>query len=524
MGQRVEHARQLGRADLSLDGPAFHVIRTETVLSRLPMHNLSKKGTVHIHITRRNAHGEIELSWIVSPNPAYGEPRQLAYKLDTLLINQRLDQLGRPLPKVLKLGSLTEICTELGSHKTEVKRALSQNATTAIAACLRYTGRDGTVHHLEAVFTRYSVIWTGKRLPDGTHADAVHLVLSDPYWDVLNNAPVRPLDYDYLKALPPAAQRFYEILSYKMFAALKYQRSTVHLLYSEYCLFSAQRRYTDYDHVKKQMYKVHRPHLHAGYLTKVSYEAVADSDGVPDWLMHYIPGPKAHTEYTIFTQKHGRSDGTGVLPGTEDSDRACEAPEEPTMGQAHALVAHFYTRFHGLEHVTPQPKEIDHALWVIAAHGFDRALSFVHFSRQAAAETRYTPRTFGGILHYIPQAMAAYNSQLQHETTQHTTARETALRERYEAYRHAEIVRLREALLPEERATLEHQTRARLEAEKTPAFALGLAVRLAVDELLEARAGLPPFEAWRAAQAPHETPSGDAGTAASDEGGVHHVS
>jgi hypothetical protein len=244
MGQRVEHARQLGRADLPLDGPAFHVIRTETVLSRLPMHNLSKKGTVHIHITRRNAHGEIELSWIVSPNPAYGEPRQLAYKLDTLLINQRLDQLGRPLPKVLKLGSLTEICTELGSHKTEVKRALSQNATTAIAACLRYTGRDGTVHHLEAVFTRYSVIWTGKRLPDGTHADAVHLVLSDPYWDVLNNAPVRPLDYDYLKALPPAAQRFYEILSYKMFAALKYQRSTVHLLYSEYCLFSAQRRYT----------------------------------------------------------------------------------------------------------------------------------------------------------------------------------------------------------------------------------------------------------------------------------------
>jgi len=464
------------------------------------MHNLSKKGTVNIHITRKNVYGELELSWIVSPNPAYGEPRQLAYKLDTLLINQRIDQLGRPLPKVLKLGSLTEICKELGSHKTEVKRALYQNATTAIAAYLRYTGRDGIEHHLEAVFTRYSVIWTGKKLPDGTHADAVHLVLSDPYWDVLNNAPVRPLDYDYLKALPPAAQRFYEILSYKMFAALKYQRSPVQLLYSEYCMFSAQQRYTDYDHVKKQMYKVHRPHLQSGYLAKIHYDAVAHSDDPPDWLMHYMPGSKAYTEYSVFTHKHGTAGGTLEELGMEERGSACQVPAASKIGQANALVAHFYKRFHGLEHVIPQPKEIEHAMRVIDAHGVDRALYIVDFSRQAAAETRYTPQTFGGILHDTTHAIAAYNNQHQQETTGQTTARETALRERYEAYRKEELARLREALRPEDRATLEQQVHARLVAEKTPAFALGLAVRVAVDEALEARAGLPAFEAWRQTQ------------------------
>jgi len=42
--------------------------------------------------------------------------------------------------------------------------------------------------------------------------------------------------------------------------------------------------------------------------------------------------------------------------------------------------------------------------------------------------------------------------------------------------------------------------RTRLEAEKTPAFALGLAVRMAVDEVLEARAALPCFEVWRQSQ------------------------
>ena len=75
-------------------------------------------------------------------------------------------------------------------------------------AYLHYRGRDGVVRTLNAGFTRYSVIWTGERLPDGTPADAVYLVLSEPYWEVLNHAPVRPLDYTYLKDLTPMAQRF----------------------------------------------------------------------------------------------------------------------------------------------------------------------------------------------------------------------------------------------------------------------------------------------------------------------------
>jgi hypothetical protein len=44
----------------------------------------------------------------------------------------------------------------------------------------------------------------------------VYLVLNDPYREVLNNAPTRPLDYEYLKTLTPSAQRFYEIVSYKI--------------------------------------------------------------------------------------------------------------------------------------------------------------------------------------------------------------------------------------------------------------------------------------------------------------------
>jgi hypothetical protein len=65
-----------------------------------------------------------------------------------------------------------------------------------INAKLHYKAADGTERRLEAGFTRYSVVFTGERLPNGKKADAVYLILNDPYWEVLNNAPTRPLDYD----------------------------------------------------------------------------------------------------------------------------------------------------------------------------------------------------------------------------------------------------------------------------------------------------------------------------------------
>ena len=92
----------------------LNIIRTETVLSRLPIHNLSKKGRVNIQITKKNKYGEIDLRWEVSYNDRYGQPRQLAYKLDTIVINQKTDELGRPLPKLVRLGSLMHICGLLG--------------------------------------------------------------------------------------------------------------------------------------------------------------------------------------------------------------------------------------------------------------------------------------------------------------------------------------------------------------------------------------------------------------------------
>ena len=56
---------------------------------------------------------------------------------------------------------------------------------------------------------------------------------------------------------------------------------------------------------RKQVTKVLAPHLKSGYIAKVEYQQTVDSEGRPDWVMLYVPGPKARAEYRAFTRRGG---------------------------------------------------------------------------------------------------------------------------------------------------------------------------------------------------------------------------
>ena len=178
---------------------------------------------------------------------------------------------------------------------------------------------------LEADFTRYSVVFTGEQLPDGRRADAVYIILNEPYREVLNNAPVRPLDRAYMKELPPAAQRFYEILSYKIFSAIKNHYPHAKISYSEYCTFSAQLRHYERQPVQDQMAKVIRPHKQSGYITAVRYQPTIDDENKPDWILYLTPGPKAHAEFAV---AHGRKPRKAVEALTNRSRGAINVRRE----------------------------------------------------------------------------------------------------------------------------------------------------------------------------------------------------
>jgi hypothetical protein len=488
----------------------LNLIRTDTVLARFPIHNLAKKGEVHIHITITNAQGQVDCSWQVFPNPAFGAPRQLAYKLDTLVINKKLDALGRPLPKLIRLGSAREIGHQLGfsigKAVKDLRKAAHQNAGTYIIAKLHYTATDGTTRTLEAGFTRYSIIFTGERLPDGTKADAIYLLLNEPYWDVLNSAPTRPLDYDYLQALPPTAQRCYEIISAKLFTALKYGHPHAKLLYSEYCTFAAQQRYPDYDRVKKQMYKVHKPHLTSGYLARVRYEAAPNGAAAPDWLMYYVPGPKAYAEYAACNPRRPAHPAAGPQPAAQETvpaaPRAVTTPavpaspsslaDDPLAIQAHALVQHFHQRFHSTSDVVPSAKELTQARTLLTRHGLEQARHLVDFSVTAAQETGYRPQTFGGILQYTARARVAY------APAQERAAAEE--RRQYEDERAARLAQLRATTPPDVLAAIEAAAARQFDRDPTSPFGRDLLRQYALDDAVAAHCQLPSWAEWQATQ------------------------
>ena len=293
-------------------------IRVETALTRFPIHRLAKKDAVTIDLQQLGENGEPDCKWEVTYNQKHGQPGPLAYKVDTLIVNRRIDAAGRPLPGVVKLGSLTELCAALGvsdsgENRANIKKALHQNASAYITATIRYKTKTGKERRSEISYTRYGVTFTGEVLPDGTAADAVYIVPNAAYRDLLNHVEVRPLDYDYLAALTPGAQRLYELLSFQVYGALAGGRPRAKLRYSEYCTHAPQVRYFDFDRVKKQMFKLHAPHRAAGYVEKVDYEPTVDGQGAPDWEILYTPGGKAVAEYEAFNHRQLRRTAEAVV-------------------------------------------------------------------------------------------------------------------------------------------------------------------------------------------------------------------
>ena len=491
------------------------ILRTDTVFAKLPIHTLTKSVPIDIRIHQTNAQGVQDLYWSVSPSAAYGAPQLLAYKLDTLVINRHLDTLKRPLPSLICLGSLRQIYHDLGQSRgkstSDLKRAFHQNAGVYITAKLHYRDLEGKQRRLEAGFHRYGVVFTGESLPDGSMADAVYVILHETYRQVLNSAPTRPMDYNYLKGLKPLAQRFYELLSFKMFAALKYRHPQVLMRYSDLCRFAPQHRHTDGSEMSKQMSRVHQPHQLSGYLTQVRTERVVDPEGCPDWLLHYTPGPKAHAEYQVFTRSHRDSSSSVLVAAETDEPEATvsdgagvESLESPsTEGRttpATALVRQFYQSIHGVADLTPQAKEIEHATHLIETHGWEFATFFVDFACQTARRSEFTPHVFGGLMRYEGSALAAYQrqqTQQQRAAAEVAEVREAYLKQQYERDCRAQLETYRASLSPETLTRLEEKVRTDLIAqEEIPRSLLDVRLKAELHDQLTLQAGVLSYEVW----------------------------
>jgi hypothetical protein len=282
--------------------------------------------------------------------------------------------------------------TESGHNFNDIKQSLSQNAGATIKAKVFYRDKAGKQRKLEAVFSRYSVVFTGDSLPGGEEADGVYVVMNDIYQGFLNNVPLRPLDFNYLRQLPPSACRFYEVVSFRIYAALKYGWPRVSLSYSEYCEATGQRRLMTGTEVSKQMYKLHKPHLDRGYLSRVEFEKMPDADEDPDWNIWYTPGPRARDEYVKFSA--GREAQAGAV---EPDNRLLPRGQSP----AEELIAHFLTARFGKATRRIANKEIEMAEEMLQTRTLEESKRIVTDALLSAIEAGTKPIWMTEIRSYI---------------------------------------------------------------------------------------------------------------------------
>jgi hypothetical protein len=426
-------------------------IRVDLLSTELPIHQLAKRGQEDIRIVQRKIPGgQVTLYWKVEPNLTAGRPGQLAYHLDTWVINRRLDELGRPVPRIFPIGDLREIARELGlgGDTNAVKTAFDQNAAAFIRAKVAYRTKDGREETLEGYFNRYNVFYRGQKLPSGHAAETVYLSLNDPYYSLINNSPRRPLDYRYLRALGPSAQRFYELVSPKFFAAIKNGHPNAWVRYSDYCRYSVQKRQATRRRMQIQMAVVHRPHLKAGYISNVTYRPASAPDGTADWIISYIPGPRARAEFNAFNGRRVASTPGSFTGPSIREPLAVESAERPTEtarpnttepSPAVALAIRFSEARHGVRPHEITPTQLKKARAILAALGDDSELAAKAVDL-AVSEARGDPKGYpshlGGVLEagYPERIRAIHDDDARRRQDENARAHERARRAKYEAW------------------------------------------------------------------------------------------
>jgi len=431
--------------------PRIDPIRVEMLSTEMPIHQLSKRGAEEIRVLRRGREGgQADLYWKVEPNVAVGRPGQLAYHLDTWVIRRRLYELPRPIPRLIRIGDLRGIARELrhGGDTNAVKAAFAQNAAAFVRAKLTYRSRTGGTDTFEGHFTRYNVFFRGQTLPGGRRAETVYLSLNDPYYGLLNDSTWRPLDFEYMRSLPPAAQRFYELVSPRMFAAIKNGYPTARFRYSDFCPLAVQKRHGTRRRMQIQMAAVHRPHLASSYLAEVAYRQASSPDGLLDWIIHYVPGSRARAEFHTFNGRRIRTTWKLTRQCPPPASAATVSTVHPVAGPVSATVSppsvrslaiRFAERRYGARVADVTNRQLQRAQAILDACGGDNdlATAAVDLAAKEGRDDRSGfPKHLGGVLEggYVERVRAARQEELRRQEAAMRRRHDEARRRRYEAW------------------------------------------------------------------------------------------
>ena len=314
-------------------------LRSEFHFLKFPFFNLctrsSKRNGIEVLEEEDTEEGKIQIWWRVSRNVNSNFPSSFARKLHKEVVERVLNNIKKPIPRFIRLGSMRQICQTMniavsGRSVQEIKKALQdiKAATIEAKGTFRKKEKNGVKKFFEGSFNLYDMIFfTGETLPDGTEADAVYVTLNDMYVQNFNNNFVVPLDFQYLQSLEgDITSRMYEVFSVWFYPALENGKRYIQKKYSEICNYFPLTRQDCKWKAKGQLKSAHRQHIATGFLA--SEPEWIDSHEKNDWLIRYYIGPKAKGWYCQ-NKKSGTVD-EGIKQVEALEEKASESPGKET--------------------------------------------------------------------------------------------------------------------------------------------------------------------------------------------------
>jgi hypothetical protein len=223
-----------------------------------------------------------------------------------------------------------------------------------------------------------------------------------------------------------------------------------------------------------QMAVVHRPHLKAGYIEDLAYRPASAADGIPDWIISYVPGPRARAEFQAFNRGGALSRRTSLvrppietLLPLQGAGKPTETPRpvSPEPSPAVVLARRFSEARHGVRPREITPTQLKKAEAILTALDGDSELAAKAIDL-AVSEARRDPKGYpshlGGVVEagYPERVRAIRDDEVHRRREQSAQADERARQTKYETW---------SAQRAEERvAQLSLQARGRLIEDRLP--------------------------------------------------------
>lgn len=253
-------------------------------------------------------------------NKRTGAPGVEAHEVWYLLIKPAIDASRNSdgaIPQIIQLGGMRE-CLRMvgwtaGGHQAkELLKALRQISFAGCVADLWFPtdemdtqGRQKYAQ-VKGQFSRLSVYAIGEHhlTEEEVHTaqfdfdldDQVYISL-DPFEVKLQQLQAkqqRLIDNAYMFSVKPIARRWYELLAGKIFGTIKHNAPYFEIRYSWYIKHHhTLKKFYERRRVVQQMNGVIAEHLNSGFISKVEYRKIKESDGEIDFLIRYFIGAAA---------------------------------------------------------------------------------------------------------------------------------------------------------------------------------------------------------------------------------------